>query len=98
VDATKEKRHSIRGARPDQRSLYAYGPERDRHDEVWSPESRSAVVAILESLSIPARIYAKNLIMKKALELVAERSLKSVTHREVEEGWQRTRAELGLEV
>ena len=64
--------------RPAKPPIYAYGPEREKHDAMWSGDSRRALVAILDGLSIPARIYAKNLIMKKALEFAAERSLKSI--------------------
>jgi N-methylhydantoinase B len=98
VDATRKKRNSIQASRPAKRPIYAYGPERERHDEMWSADSRRALVAILDSLAIPARIYAKNLIMKKALEFAAERSLKAITGGEVEEAWWRTRVELALEV
>ncbi|HET7097541.1 MAG TPA: hydantoinase B/oxoprolinase family protein [Casimicrobiaceae bacterium] len=95
--ATRRQRDALRAARQANGSIYAYGPERDRHDRLWSDDSRRALVAILDALSIPARIYAKNMIMKKAVELASERSLKSITGREVDEGWRRTRAELGLE-
>ena len=98
AEATRRKREAIRAARPAKRSIYTYGAERDRHDEMWSADSRQALVAILGGLSIPARIYAKNMIMKKALELANERSLRSISGHEVDEGWRRTRAELGLEV
>jgi hypothetical protein len=98
TQATQKKRESIRASRPAKLPLYAYGPERERHDETWSADSRRALVSILDSLAIPARIYAKNMIMKKAQELAAERSMKTITGREVDEGWRQTRAELGLEV
>ena len=96
--ATRARRTEIRAARSGEKSIYAWGAERERHDRIWSPDSRAAVVAILAELSIPARIYAKNLIMKKAFEIYAERKLPCIGRAEVEAGWQRTRAELGLEV
>jgi N-methylhydantoinase B len=98
VDATRKKRDSILASRPAKQPMYAYGPERERHDEMWSADSRRVLVTILDGLAIPARIYAKNLIMKKALEFAAERSLNAITGHEVEEAWQRTRSELALEV
>jgi len=100
IDAkqTKARRDQLRQVRNAESPLYAYGAEREKHDRIWSPESRKAVVEILAGLSIPARIYAKNLIMKKALEIYAEKNLQCITGAEVEAGWQRTRAELGLEV
>jgi N-methylhydantoinase B len=97
VEATRRRRESIRASRPSKTPIYAYGSERERHDAMWSAESRRVLVSILGELTIPARIYAKNMIMKKALELASERALKTITGREVDEGWSRTKAELALD-
>lgn len=96
--ATEAKRRAIKEARPASSSLYDYGPERNRHEALWTPASRKAIVAILAELTIPARIYAKQLIMKKALEISEEGSLAKITDAEVNEGWRRAREELGIDV
>lgn len=97
ADATEKKRAAIRESRAPSKSLYAYGPQRDEHDRLWSPESRVAVTNILATLSIPARVYAKNMIMNEARAIGNERSLQKITAREVEEGWERARTALGLD-
>jgi N-methylhydantoinase B len=76
--------------------IYAYGPDREQHDRIWNAEGRRALVGILDSLSITARIYAKNMIMIKALELREQRSLPSIGASEIEESWASVRARLGL--
>jgi len=98
ADRTRVRRETLKDQRPVTRTIYAYGAGRERHDRVWSLEGRSAILSILNGLPIPSRSNAKILIMQKALDLFAERSLESIGRREIDEAWLATRAKLGLEV
>ena len=78
-------------------SIYSYGAARDRHERIWSGDSRPTLMAILQSLPLPARTYAKNMIMQASRAISAERSLDAIDGRVVGEAWERTRTALGLQ-
>jgi N-methylhydantoinase B len=96
-ERTDRKRAEIKRSRSKANGIYDYGPEREKHDRIWSPASRKAVVEILQSLPIPARSYAKTTMMRKALSLRSDRSLETITDAEIYESWALARTELGLE-
>lgn len=96
-EATKAARSTIQSGRRNVGSIYNFGPERERHDQIWSSESRSAIVAILDGLPIPARAYAKTMIMQKARKMFEQRGLPHVSGKEIREAWDTARSELGVE-
>lgn len=96
-EATRRRRSELAARGADRRSIYAYGPDRELHDRVWNAEGRRALVRILESLSITARVYAKNMIMIKALEIFDRRSLSTIGPAEIEESWNSVKPRLGLQ-
>jgi N-methylhydantoinase B len=97
ADATATRRARQRASKNLNGRMYDFGPEREHHDEIWSPSSRRAVVKILNDLPIPARTYAKQFIMRKAMTLFVDRSLPAITGREIDESWDCARVELGLD-
>lgn len=95
--ATERKRAALDAASAAAgRRMYAYGPDRESHDRIWISEGRTVLGEILASLPITARIYAKNMIMTKALEIRSERGLAAIGRAEMQESWVAVRGRLGL--
>lgn len=97
VAATASLRGRLREQRQASRSIYVYGADRDRYEQIWSSDSRGALLEILKSLSITARIYAKNMIMLKALEIRTERSVDLIDGSIIRESWETVMSRMGLE-
>jgi N-methylhydantoinase B len=95
--ATEKQRKKVKESRNVKGRMYDYGPEREHHDEIWSPSSRGAIMKILNDLPIPARAYAKQFIMRKAKEIYVTDSLPAITEREIGKSWDISRVELGLD-
>jgi N-methylhydantoinase B len=66
AEATETQRARVRASKHRHGKMYDLGPECQRHDEIWSASSRQAVIKILDGLPIPARTYAKQMVMRKA--------------------------------
>lgn len=97
LPATEAQRKKVKASRNVNGRLYDFGPEREHHDEIWSPGSRGAIMKILGDLPIPARAYAKQFIMRKAKEIYVENSLPAITEQEIAKSWDISRVELGLD-
>jgi len=94
-EATRLRRRRMADSAAPRSSIYAFGPDRDAYEKIWIAEGRRALMRILDGLSITSRIYAKNLIMTKAVALLAERSCSSIGPELIDESWQMVRARLG---
>ena len=96
-EATALARNRMTLNRTKRDSIYAYGVDREAYDRIWSVEGRHALMQILGSLSITARIYAKNMIMIKAHEFFVEKSLATIGRKEIEESWLLVQSRLGTQ-
>ncbi|MER1968626.1 hydantoinase B/oxoprolinase family protein [Castellaniella sp. GW247-6E4] len=97
IDRTRSERNRLSGAAPDATGdpRYAYGVDREAYDRLWTPESRQALLQILDSLAILQRSYVKNMIMDMATALSRERSLAAIGGEQIRECWDTVRLRLG---